>query len=154
MSRRNAPQTPVKKRKFERLTPAEEERQEEVHIRSKKRTTDLKDDGPSKKLDFDVPFAINKLLEYARKGESTVSKSKSKLVTFIETHAEIPSDFEQHHKYGPKSGSTYEDRLIHAFIYELLPLSVEAEDVRPRVKKFIKSRNFDQAAACLATTDL
>ena len=68
-----------------------------------------------------VPIYIHKNLEYQRKGQATLSDVTETVYRWIEQHYEIPDDFENNiHKYGPISGTCYEERVIKSYDMGLL----------------------------------
>ena len=74
-----------------------------------------------------VPEAIHRVVGYAREGATkALCPSKRALFTWCETNCAVPEDFESDHTFGPKSGICHEERVISAFVHELLPLKPSA----------------------------
>lgn len=104
-----------------------------------------------KKLDFDesnFPSALNKLLFYSREGEAhDLVPGLVKVYEFVLRTCEIPEDFEANHKYGPKSGISYEERLVNAFCFKMLPhVSPKADDLHPKLKRLVARRKWKDAS--------
>mmetsp|Transcript_24170 Transcript_24170/g.75595 ORF Transcript_24170/g.75595 Transcript_24170/m.75595 type:complete len:152 (+) Transcript_24170:51-506(+) len=100
----------------------------------------------SRKLNFE-PSALNKLIFYTREGESdSLPPEKRTIYDFIVSSCEVPADFERNHKYGPKSGISYEERLINAFCFELFPIPPHAETFRPELRRLVANRRWREAA--------
>jgi hypothetical protein len=77
-----------------------------------------------------VPAYIHKNLSYQRRGKASLTDKVQQTFDLIETHFTIPSDFEQNRKYGPISGSCYEERTIQAYTLSLLePIKPENASV-------------------------
>jgi hypothetical protein len=72
-----------------------------------------------------VPKYIHKNLDYQRKGEASLTDSIRKTFELVETYYDIPTDFENNvRKYGPLSGTCFEERVINAYNMGLLkPIS-------------------------------
>ena len=62
-----------------------------------------------------VPKYIHKNVEYARKGESSISANMKKTFSLIQLHFRLPEDLETNGKYGPLSGTCFEERAIIAY---------------------------------------
>lgn len=109
-----------------------------------------------RKLDFDEePSALNKLIGYSREGENKkLSLEKRVVFEYIVRTCEVPHDFEANHKYGPKSGLSYEERLINAFCYALFPISSTAQELRPRIRTLVARRRWKDASEVVSTTAL
>eukprot|EP00980_Cylindrotheca_fusiformis_P011701 scaffold2783_cov129-Cylindrotheca_fusiformis.AAC.2 len=67
-----------------------------------------------------VPSYIHKNLSYQRRGKATLNDKMRQTFDLVELHFKIPSDFEQNRKYGPISGTCYEERVIQAYNLALL----------------------------------
>jgi hypothetical protein len=77
-----------------------------------------------------VPTHIHKNLSYQRRGKASLTDEVQQTFDLVETHFTIPIDFEQNHKYGPISGSCYEERAIQAYNLSLLkPIKQENTSV-------------------------
>lgn len=72
-----------------------------------------------KKEEQYVPTYIHKNVEYKRKGE-TEDETLVAAFRLVEKHFVIPIDFENNRKYGPLSGSSFEQRAISAYSLGLL----------------------------------
>ena len=73
-----------------------------------------------------VPTYIHKNVEYKRKGE-TDDPILVATYQLVEKHFYIPDDFENNRAFGPKSGVSFEERVISAYSLGLLePRSEEA----------------------------
>ena len=54
--------------------------------------------------------------------------AKRKVVQYIERRYVVPADFERPARFGPVSGSNYDDRLIHAYMRNNLALQQQGEN--------------------------
>lgn len=111
--------------------------------------------APGRRLAFDheEPNAIHKLIGYSREGDdATLAPDKLAVYDFIVRTCDVPDDFESNHKYGPKSGVTYEERLINAFCYALFPVAPRAEDLRPKLRRLVARRRWADASALVVTS--
>ena len=94
---------------------------------------------------------LNKHIGYTEKGLcQDLSQSEAILAEFIASECQVPADFSINRKYGAsRSGLSYENRLIAAFVHGLLDdvmLSPTAQGVQPAVRKAIVNNDYDQAA--------
>ena len=62
-----------------------------------------------------IPSYIHKNLEYRRGGSAHLSAATLEVFRLITQHYVIPADFEQSRKYGPLSGTCYEERVVQAY---------------------------------------
>lgn len=62
-----------------------------------------------------IPTYIHKNLEYRRGGSANLSAATLEVFRLITQHYVIPEGFEQSRKYGPLSGTCYEERVIQAY---------------------------------------
>jgi hypothetical protein len=74
-----------------------------------------------------VPKHIHKNLDYVPQGDSKPTKTIRKTFELIQKHYNIPDDLEQSPKYGPLSGSCFEERVISAYALDLLPPITDAK---------------------------
>ena len=58
----------------------------------------------------------------------TLVSAKQKVVQYIEQRYNVPADFERPARFGPVSGSNYDDRLIHAYMRNKLALQQHGEN--------------------------
>ena len=91
------------------VTPEKEE--EEVKPTTKK---------TSSSSSLYIPTYIHKNLGYQRKGEASLSPTRIQAFELLERYFIIPFDFEQNHRYGPLSGTCFEERVISAYNLSLL----------------------------------
>lgn len=91
-----------------------------------------------------IQKAIHKTLFYESKEEEAIvssyipsikstffkNENKVKTLKYIEKHFNIPSDFEVNRKFGPKSGSCYEERVLGAYLNDLLETKDEKEPIK------------------------
>lgn len=68
-----------------------------------------------------VPTYIHKNVSYFRKGVAKLSDATQKTFALVEHNFVIPLDFEQNRKYGPLSGTSFEERAISAYNLGMLP---------------------------------
>ena len=83
------------------VTPEEEKKQDE-------------DETTTKRSDF-VPKYIHKNLSYYCQGDSELDPITRKAFEKVMESHMIPQDLEQSREYGPKSGSSMEDRVLRAY---------------------------------------
>jgi hypothetical protein len=76
-----------------------------------------------------VPTYIHKNLSYQRKGEASLSDTVRKTFQLVEMNFEIPEDFERNRRYGPLSGTCYEERSIRAYNLNLIEPKEENADI-------------------------
>jgi hypothetical protein len=69
----------------------------------------------SKKKEEYVPHYIHKNVEYHREGEAELPAIRKKLFEIVTQHYVVPDNFEQNRRYGPLSGTCYEERVIQAY---------------------------------------
>eukprot|EP00536_Pseudo-nitzschia_multiseries_P007253 jgi/Psemu1/304736/fgenesh1_kg.167_\ len=62
-----------------------------------------------------VPEHIHKNLQYQRRGKAVLSDTMQRVFDLVEEHCNIPADFENDRRYGPLSGTCFEERLVHAY---------------------------------------
>eukprot|EP00529_Nitzschia_sp_RCC80_P031990 CAMPEP_0113508376 /NCGR_PEP_ID=MMETSP0014_2-20120614/36984_1 /TAXON_ID=2857 /ORGANISM="Nitzschia sp." /LENGTH=225 /DNA_ID=CAMNT_0000404085 /DNA_START=81 /DNA_END=758 /DNA_ORIENTATION=- /assembly_acc=CAM_ASM_000159 len=96
---------------------------EKVTVSSSSKLKNFKDEKDVSEVvvSTHVPIYIHKNLEYQRKGQATLSNVTKKVYGWIEQHYDMPSDFENNiHKYGPISGTCYEERTIKSYDMGLL----------------------------------
>ena len=85
----------------------------------------IKDEPSVKRIKTDeekeyVPKYIHKNVTYLRKGEGDISDATKKTFDLVDKHFIIPKDLEQSRKYGPLSGTCFEERVISAYTLNLL----------------------------------
>lgn len=61
------------------------------------------------------PTHIHANLEYHRRGDLALRATTLKVYRFVRDHFLIPKEFEVDHKFGPLSGSCFEERVIRAY---------------------------------------
>ena len=83
-------------------------------------------DSAAEKEPTYVPEAVHRVIGYARDGEATLSPSKRALFAWCKANCAVPEDFESDHTFGPKSGICHGERVISAFVHELIPLKPSA----------------------------
>ena len=77
-----------------------------------------------------VPTYIHKNVSYFRKGEAKLSAKTETCFRLVAEHFVIPKDMEQSRKYGPLSGTSFEERVISAYNLGLLePKRPESDGV-------------------------
>ena len=74
-----------------------------------------------------VPEYIHKNLKYQTEGNAVLPSNRMKAFHLIEDNFVIPDDFEQSRRYGPLSGSCFEERVIKAYNLGTLEPKVETE---------------------------
>ncbi|VEU37524.1 unnamed protein product [Pseudo-nitzschia multistriata] len=65
--------------------------------------------------DAHVPRYIHKNLGYKRRGDAVLDPSVEAAFALVEEHCGIPPGFENDRKYGPLSGTCFEQRLLDAY---------------------------------------
>ncbi|EEC46903.1 predicted protein [Phaeodactylum tricornutum CCAP 1055/1] len=74
-----------------------------------------------------VPRYLHQTLDYQRRGQKKDLPTHTRTaLALIEQYYEIPANLEQSRKYGPLSGTTYEELVLQA--YTLGTLAVKKED--------------------------
>jgi hypothetical protein len=91
---------------------------EKVESTKKAKHQGKKEDGKAY-----VPVYIHKNLGYQRYGQASITDELKKTFALVEEHYEIPSDFETNKKYGPLSGTCFEERAVAAYNHGLLKSS-------------------------------
>jgi hypothetical protein len=90
------------------------------------------DDQDKKKESQDttayVPIYIHKNLNYQRRGQASLSSVVQQTFDLVEEYYVIPKDFETNRKYGPLSGTCFEERAINAYNEGWLHSKKEGED--------------------------
>lgn len=71
-----------------------------------------------------VPTYIHKNIDYTRKGEGKIDDTTQKSFDLVGEHFILPNDLETNRKYGPISGTTFEQHAIRAYALGML----EAKD--------------------------
>ena len=75
-----------------------------------------------------VPKYIHKNVEYQRRGRKSLPSTKLAAFDQIMQHYVIPKDLEQSRKYGPLSGSSYEELVLQAYTLDKLePMEAQVE---------------------------
>ncbi|KAJ1451245.1 hypothetical protein M885DRAFT_620946 [Pelagophyceae sp. CCMP2097] len=77
-----------------------------------------------------------------------VPAPKRAVFEFVCHTVAIPADFEHDHAYGPKSGVTHEDRVIAAYVHDMLDHDDDA--FRRQLKKLVAARAWPAASAACA----
>lgn len=67
-----------------------------------------------------VPIYIHKNLNYQRKGQASLNPKRQRVFDLVKDHCVIPDDFETNRRYGPLSGTCFEERAIDAYEKRLL----------------------------------
>jgi len=90
---------------------------------------------PSRVIEKDdySPSYVHKNVEYTTEGSSKVSETTRQVFAWIVDRYEIPRDLEQKRKYGPLSGSCYEDRVIQQYTLGKLKRLEEAPDEENKI---------------------
>lgn len=82
------------------------------------------------KKDQYVPSYLHNNVDYKRKGKADLSDETLKAYELVEKHFHIPDGFENSRKYGPLSGTSFEERVISAYSLGLLePKTNESANV-------------------------
>ena len=98
-----------------------------------------------------VPVATHKLVGYAERGVKVLPPEQVAVFEYVERVCDVPSDFEANHAYGPKSGVSFEERLIGAYVHGLLDAPDDA--VRRKLKRFVTQRRWGEAQALVAAAN-
>lgn len=98
-----------------------------------------------------VPVATHRLVGYAEKGQRVLDADVAAVFAFVDRACDAPDDLESNHKYGPKSGASYEERLISAYVHGLVPAPDDAQ--RRKLKKLVTQRRWAEAAAFAAAAN-
>ena len=98
-----------------------------------------------------VPVATHRLVGYAEKGQRVLDDDVAAVFAFVDRVCDAPDDLESNHKYGPKSGASYEERLISAYVHGLVPAPDDAQ--RRKLKKLVTQRRWAEAAAFAAAAN-
>lgn len=61
------------------------------------------------------PTHIHANVDYHRRGDLALDAKTLKVYRFVREHFLIPKDIEAEHKFGPLSGSCFEERVIRAY---------------------------------------
>ena len=69
---------------------------------------------PGEDNDF-IPTYLNKNVEYHRKGETLLDPVTEKVFQLVTKHYIIPDGFENARSFGPKSGISFEQRVVSAY---------------------------------------
>jgi hypothetical protein len=77
------------------------------------------EDAQHKNLDY-IPKHLYKAIGYSRRGEKKINKIVKATFSLIDENFFIPDDFETNDKYGPKSGSYFEEHAIRAYSQGML----------------------------------
>jgi len=86
----------------------------------------LKKDHGKKQDDVDadqnqsVQSFVHKAVSYDRAGFKELPLNKFKVYEFVKDNFSIPENFEKDHKFGPLSGVSFEERVIDAYMQNLL----------------------------------
>lgn len=83
-------------------------------LHKKPRASPPQDDEPY------VPTYIHKNVAYLRRGETKLDAVVEKTFGLVVRHCIVPQDFENNRKYGPLSGTSFEERVIAAYNLGLL----------------------------------
>jgi hypothetical protein len=84
----------------------------------------------AEKKDEYVPSYLHKNVDYKLKGEADLSDETLATYELVEKHFCIPAGFENTRKYGPLSGTSFEERVISAYSLGLLePKTPESANV-------------------------
>jgi len=90
--------------------------------------------------------ATKKLLDYQRRGEKEDLKPwQRSLFAFVERR--LPRDFETSHVYGPKSGTSHEERAISAYLVG--QLGGDDGGLRRRLKKLVDRKKWGEVVAAV-----
>lgn len=100
------------------LSPVKTSGKEVAFITPLKRTR--VDEKVEKKEDVYVPTYVYKNIEYKRQGEVVLDESTKKTFELVQEHFILPKDLETNRKYGPKSGTCFEEHAIRAYAQNLL----------------------------------
>ena len=76
-----------------------------------------------------VQVFLHKLLKYKRRGDAQLTDVQRTVMAFIERNFTVPEDFERSHKFGPLSGTCFEERLITAYANDQLEPRLAAADI-------------------------
>lgn len=68
-----------------------------------------------KKKDEYVPKYLHKNVEYQRAATKDLPERTRKAFAVLVRYCELPEDLEQSRRYGPLSGSSYEERALAAY---------------------------------------
>lgn len=82
------------------------------------KTKSLFTSANSPKEELFIPEYIHKNVGYSARSDTSLSSlpiPHRKAFHLVTEHYVIPENFEQDHRYGPKSGSTYEGRVLGAY---------------------------------------
>ena len=81
-----------------------------------------------------VPTYIHKNVGYQRFGTATdrLSDGQKLAFAFVVENYDIPADFETNRKYGPLSGTSYEERVLAAYATKGLTPSEDADSILVR----------------------
>jgi len=78
------------------------------------------DEKPEEKKDDYIPSYIHQNIDYKRRGEGKIDEMTQKSFDLVEQHFILPKDLETNRKYGPISGSTFEQHAIRAYSLGML----------------------------------
>ena len=79
-----------------------------------------------------VPTHVYKNIEYKRRGEATCSLDERIKKTFalVEEYYVLPKDLETNRRYGPKSGLSFEEHAIRAYVQNMLEAKIEGSSIQ------------------------
>ena len=80
----------------------------------------------TKKKKVYEPGHIHSTLDYAHRGETALDQGALNAYRFIRNHFLIPCDIEANSKFGPHSGTSFEQRVIRAYTLGLLETKDES----------------------------
>ncbi|KAG7340144.1 hypothetical protein IV203_006548 [Nitzschia inconspicua] len=81
-----------------------------------------------------VPSYIHQNLSYQRRGKAQLSSTMKQTFALVEEHYVIPNDFETNMKYGPLSGTCFEERVIDAYNDGLLQCKSSKPEIHTQTK--------------------
>ena len=75
-----------------------------------------------------IPTYLNKNVEYKRRGETLLDPVTEQVFQLVSKHYVIPDGFENSRLFGPKSGVTFEQRVVTAYAnHQFKPKLLEME---------------------------
>ena len=98
------------------VTPPDEKRSKTVKEDDDELVEDIEENDHSAGENHDyIPTYLNKNIEYYRRGETTLDPMTKKVFDLVTKHYVVPNGFENCRSYGPKSGVSFEQRVIAAY---------------------------------------
>ncbi|KAG7364023.1 hypothetical protein IV203_037225 [Nitzschia inconspicua] len=97
-----------------------------------------------------VPTYIHQNLSYQRRGKAQLSSTMKQTFALVEEHYVIPNDFETNMKYGPLSGTCFEERVVDAYNDGLLQYKSSKPETHTQTTTATAATTVDICSHCAA----